>query len=996
MSVFLLLLSTLLYIISFSNALIFPSLPSHDWSNLNKELSPLLSPIHKALSSDAISPSQAAESFSSTLHAFFLSKPEFNSSPSQSYIKRTAKALKKIRKEKNALRRRAFSSSNGSPSLRSDFYRTLNLYSILKKEDKRNAKNKSAAYQEKLYTQSFWSFCRKCCSGSFISSTDSDKKDYLPTFSKDTAESFYFSRYSTASPLNTSKLSWMPPLPKISTPFDLSPITPSIVKNILKSRKNNSAPGPDSIYYGYLKHLPCTHHLLATLYTKILLSGTAPSCWSLSNITLLHKSGSTSDPTNFRMIALSSSVGKTFHLILAARFQSFLLSNKLIDPTMQKAFLSKINGCVEHCSVLNSLLLHARTQKKTLHCTWFDLADAFGSISHPLISYTLSRNQFPPEIISYINCLYSQLSASVITPSWSSSSFSMSQGVFQGDPLSPLIFILCFNPLLDFLKENSKFGYKFKNTSIISLPYADDFNLITTNKRTHQRLLTKICNLATSMNLKLKPSKCCSLSIVSGSPKPIPFTLSDSVTISTLFDKPHKYLGSVIGHSASSSAGFDFIHNKLSSILSNIDSTLIRSEYKLKVYTTFALPSLRFHLTVHDLTKTQLASLDSLTTRFLKSWLSLPPCATTSVLYDPLSLNIPTLTSLYTECHALSYTQLSLSPDPNVRSTLDFKVQLSSTYKHKLESTALAHKIVSPILQASSYLPTPAKQYSHAKRLIKKQLTENLTSSHNDKIQTLLTQGSFLKLLHLEKTDASWKSFIYSLPKGVMSFVIRSHIDCLPSLAALKRMKKRTTTHCPHCKNHETLHHILNCCSAFLHQGRYTWRHNSVLKHLVLALGSAYSSCNSPPQIIADLPGHLSSDSTIPSHILPTSQRPDLVLLFPNKTIFVIELTVPFDTNIYAACSRKTDRYASLITDLRLSSYVTRFFSLEIGSRGFISDSNFNALKSILPTDSTIRPRQLRSDLSRISTLCSYAIFRSRTEPSWISPPLLSIPDFSQ
>ena len=114
-----------------------------------------------------------------------------------------------------------------------------------------------------------------------------------------------------------------------------------------------------------------------------------------------------------------------------------------------------------------------------------------------------------------------------------------------------------------------------------------------------------------------------------------------------------------------------------------------------------------------------------------------------------------------------------------------------------------------------------------------------------------------------------------------MSFVLRSFIDCLPSLAALKRMKKRSL--CPHRHNHETLHHILNFCSVFLNQGRYTWRHNSVLNHLVLALGSAYSASDTPPQICADLPGRLSlSNSTIPSHVLPTSLRPDLVLLFPN------------------------------------------------------------------------------------------------------------------
>ena len=128
-----------------------------------------------------------------------------------------------------------------------------------------------------------------------------------------------------------------------------------------------------------------------------------------------------------------------------------------------------------------------------------------------------------------------------------------------------------------------------------------------------------------------------------------------------------------------------------------------------------------------------------------------------------------------------------------------------------------------------------------------------------------------------------------------------------------------------------------------LSQGRYTWRHNSVLNHLVLALGSAYSASDTPPQIFADLPCHLSSsDSTIPSHVLPTSLRSDLVLLFPYRKIFILELTVPFETNISSARLRKSNRYAML------------------------------------------------------ATLCSYAIFRSRSDPSWLTPPLLTIPSSDQ
>ena len=71
--------------------------------------------------------------------------------------------------------------------------------------------------------------------------------------------------------------------------------------------------------------------------------------------------------------------------------------------------------------------------------------------------------------------------------------------------------------------------------------------------------------------------------------------------------------------------------------------SLHSAEYKLKIHTAHALSSLRFHFT-----KTQLSSLDTLLTCFLKSWLSFPPCATTSFL------SIPTITSLYSHCHTFS------------------------------------------------------------------------------------------------------------------------------------------------------------------------------------------------------------------------------------------------------------------------------------------------------------------------------------------------------
>ena len=117
--------------------------------------------------------------------------------------------------------------------------------------------------------------------------------------------------------------------------------------------------------------------------------------WISSKLT--NKKGPTRIPSNFRMIALTSCIGKTYHLLLEKRFASYLTDNNYIDKTLQKAFLPGINGCIEHNITLDEIISQAKTKKKTMHITFFDLEDAFGSVPHSLILHTLKRLHFPPE-----------------------------------------------------------------------------------------------------------------------------------------------------------------------------------------------------------------------------------------------------------------------------------------------------------------------------------------------------------------------------------------------------------------------------------------------------------------------------------------------------------------------------------------------------------------------------------------------------------------------
>ena len=393
---------------------VLPTLDQDTWTRYNNEVSALLGPLHLEVSTGEISPAQAAELFSSRLGEFLSSKQEFvkDQKENSSYTKHESTALKKARAAKNALRKKAFGKNSTKEDMQ-QFRQAVKTHNFLKKLDETKHKQKTSRHHESLYRKNFYKFAKNCTNGTL------DQTPQGPTFSETEANTYYPTKYSQPNPVDLAALTWFPYLPiPASNPFNLEPIRPKHIKAILHSKKPTSAPGPDGIMYGILRKLPATHHVLATVFTKMLMEGDPPESWSKSTVTLIHKAGDTSDPQNFRMISLTSCVGKVFHQTMSDRISEYLLSNNYIDSSTQKAFLKGINGCIEHTFVMNELLANARNKKKTIHVTFFDLADAFGSVEHNLIFHTLQRNGLSKTVFSYVENLYSRLQGQVKGPSW--------------------------------------------------------------------------------------------------------------------------------------------------------------------------------------------------------------------------------------------------------------------------------------------------------------------------------------------------------------------------------------------------------------------------------------------------------------------------------------------------------------------------------------------------------------------------------------------------
>jgi len=125
-----------------------------------------------------------------------------------------------------------------------------------------------------------------------------------------------------------------------------------------------------------------------------------------------------------------------------------LYSNDLIDPSAQKGFLTGINGTFEHIFSVSAILDNALLHHLPLAMTFIDLKNAFGSVSHTYIDNILEHISLPVEFRSYISSLYSELIGFIETKEWKTDPFPIGRGVFQGDTLSPLIFLVAFNPII--------------------------------------------------------------------------------------------------------------------------------------------------------------------------------------------------------------------------------------------------------------------------------------------------------------------------------------------------------------------------------------------------------------------------------------------------------------------------------------------------------------------------------------------------------------------
>ena len=215
---------------------------------------------------------------------------------------------------------------------------------------------------------------------------------------------------------------------------------------------------------------------------------------------------------------------------------------------------------------------------------------------------------------------------------------------------------------------------------------------------------------------------------------------------------------------------------------------------------------------------------------------------------------------------------------------------------------------------------------------------------------------------------------LMTLPPQIMKFSLNAMHDTLPHNANLLLWKKKENSICPLCKQvGQNLIHVLNSCPRALKLRRFNERHDQVLQAIVASVKE-----HLPPS--TSMSADLGDNYSFPCHITPSDLRPDLVLWSDtDKSLTLVELTIPFETSFHEAQTRKESRYADLTQEATKSGYKTNLITVEMGSRGLAHMNGFKKLQKVLSLSKT-ELQTMITEASRASLTGSYKIWCTRNK----------------
>ena len=265
---------------------------------------------------------------------------------------------------------------------------------------------------------------------------------------------------------------------------------------------SNTAPGPDSISFLFLQHLPQKgFHFLLDLYNWIWSTSVLPEGWKEAMVLPFLKPGKDpSKPENYRPISLTSCICKLMEKMINGRLVWYLERNNILSET-QYGF-RKMRTTTDLLIVLERSIREAFNAKQHLIAIFFDIEKAYDTTWKYGIMRELHgaglRGLLPLFIKNFLSERIFKVKVADTCSTW----FDQPEGVPQGSVLSVTCFALAYNGVTKCIPSD-----------VSHLVFVDDLTIYLASTRIPflcrllQGAVTNIEHWASERGFRFSPSK---------------------------------------------------------------------------------------------------------------------------------------------------------------------------------------------------------------------------------------------------------------------------------------------------------------------------------------------------------------------------------------------------------------------------------------------------------------------------------------------------------
>ncbi|KAK3744418.1 hypothetical protein RRG08_000851 [Elysia crispata] len=555
-----------------------------------------------------------------------------------------------------------------------------------------------------------------------------------------------------------------------------------------------------------------------------------------------------------------------------------------------------------------------------------------------MIQLALRMYHVPEDIQVMLDDYFSGFRMRFSTNSYTTDWINLEIGIAMGCTISPILFVMAMEVILK-AAENSA-GPANLGGGCYMPPlkaFMDDITIICSKEYETRRMLERLDVLMAWCRMKFKPKKSRSLSVRKGKIDATTIFTVASQQIPTVSQEPVKSLGR--WHDSS-----------MKDTKRGLETVELATEGLLAI----------------NRCGLQVEAIEAKINEFTRRWLGVPPELTDVARYcRKAKLRVP-LKSILEEYKCGKARLLSMledSEDPIVKTVQPTmktgrKWKVVEAVDEAKECLKIKEVIGQTQIDSKELGSSTAKWWSKAEGKEKRDMVINEMRLNEDsrRVQKAVQQpqqGQWTNWDNALQKSVTWNEIWHMAPLRI-SFLISSVYDLLPSNANLVRWGKKEDPTCPLCQGRQTTEHALSSCKIALSQGRYTWRHNRVLKELAAIISTAKGETTLPNtnaliftteggakswhgrpvrttnqikcllggcddwEVSADLPEWDSH----PSIIKETRLRPDIVIHSGStQQLIMVELTVPYENRMEEAHTYKREKYMNLTKELENAGY---------------------------------------------------------------------------